>query len=164
MNTTQIINKTIKEGDKAPDFSLKNEAGEMVSLKALQGQTVILYFYPKDLTPGCTIEACNFRDSMPQLKQKNIVVLGVSRDSESLHQKFIDKHNLNFPLLVDHDGKVCKKYGVLKIKTLFGRQSQSIARSTFVINPQGIIQKAYHNIKAQGHVEQILKEIVAICF
>ena len=151
--------KELKEGQIAPLFSLKNEAGQDVSLKDLRGQTVILYFYPKDLTPGCTIEACDFRDNMPQIKRKKVVVLGVSRDSESLHQKFKNKYNLNFSLLVDDQAKVCKKYGVLKLKKLFGLESVSIQRTTFVIDPDGKIQKIYPQVKARGHVAQVLKDI-----
>ena len=149
----------LKEGDKAPEFSLKNQSGQEVSLKNFQGQTVILYFYPKDLTPGCIIEACDFRDNMKQLKNKKTVILGVSKDSEALHQRFINKYGLNFSLLVDDQGQVCQKYGVLKPKNLFGKEIISIQRTTFIINPNGKIQKIYLNVKASGHVEQVLNDI-----
>ena len=149
----------LKEGDKAPEFSLKNQSGQKVSLKDFQGQKVILYFYPKDLTPGCIIEACDFRDSMKYFKNEKIIILGVSRDSEALHQKFSDKYNLNFSLLVDDQSQLCQKYGVLKPKNMFGKEIISIQRTTFVIDPNGKIQKVYPNVKASGHVNQILKDL-----
>lgn len=156
------VNKVtnLKEGDQAPDFSLKDQSGQKVSLKDFKGQTVVLYFYPKDLTPGCTIEACDFRDHITQFKDKKAVVFGVSKDSESLHQKFINKYNLNFSLLVDHEGKVCQKYGILQTKKLFGKEIfNAIGRTTFLIAPDGKIQKIYRKVKVKGHVEQILKDL-----
>ena len=155
--TTKEVN--LKEGDKAPSFSLKDQTGQKVSLKDLEGQTVILYFYPKDLTPGCTIEACDFRDSMKKFKNKKAIILGVSRDSESLHQRFVNKYGLNFSLLVDDQGQLCQKYGVLKPKNMFGKEIISIQRATFVIGPDGKIQKVYPNVKASGHVEQVLSDL-----
>ena len=149
----------LKEGDNAPEFSLKNQSGQKVSLKDFQAQTVILYFYPKDLTPGCTIEACDFRDKMKKFKNKKAVILGVSRDSEALHQKFADKYNLNFSLLADDKSQVCQKYGVLKPKNMFGKEIISIQRTTFIINADGKIQKIYLNVKASGHVEQVLNDL-----
>ena len=149
----------LREGDKAPEFSLNNQSGQKVSLKDFQGQTVILYFYPKDLTPGCTIEACDFRDKMKKFKNKKAVILGVSRDSEALHQKFANKYNLNFSLLADDKSQVCQKYGTLKPKNMFGKEVISIQRTTFIINPNGKIQKIYLNVKASGHVEQILNDL-----
>ena len=157
MMDTKEVN--LKEGDKAPNFSLKNQIGQKISLKDFQGQTVILYFYPKDLTPGCTIEACDFRDNMKTFKNKKAVILGVSRDSEALHQRFINKYNLNFSLLVDDQSQVCQKYGVLKPKIMFGKKIISIRRTTFVIDPKGKIQKIYHNVKATGHVEKVLNDL-----
>src|SRR3954471_19963054 len=112
----------LKEGSRAPAFSLESDAGIKVSLKEFKGQTVILYFYPKDLTPGCTTEACDFRDAKPKLKRRDVIVLGVSKDSVASHGKFRDKHSLNFPLLSDPDGKVCEAYGVWKEKSLYGRK------------------------------------------
>ena len=156
MNTKEV---NLKQGDKAPEFSLKDQTGQKVSLKDLQGQTVILYFYPKDLTPGCTIEACDFRDGMKKFKNKKAIILGVSRDSEALHQRFVNKYGLNFSLLVDDESEVCQKYGVLKPKSMFGKGFISIQRTTFIINPNGKIQKIYLNVKASGHVEQILKDL-----
>ena len=149
----------LKEGDQAPKFSLKDQSGQMISLKDFQGQTVILYFYPKDLTPGCIIEACDFRDNMEKFKNKKVTILGVSKDSQVLHQKFANKYNLNFSLLVDDQSEVCQKYNVLKIKTLFGKSIKSIQRTTFIIAPDGKIQKIYLNVKAIKHVAQVLKDL-----
>src|SRR4029078_8229090 len=112
----------LKEGAKAPGFSLESDEGEAVSRKDFKGKTVVLYFYPKDMTPGCTQEACDFRDSSARLKKKGAVVLGVSKDSVESHRKFIDKQELNFPLLADVDGKVCDSYGVWQEKSLYGRK------------------------------------------
>ncbi len=150
---------SLKEGDTAPSFSLKDQTGQKVSLKDFQGQTVILYFYPKDLTPGCTIEACDFKDNMKQFKNKKTVILGVSRDSEDLHQRFVNKYGLNFSLLVDDQGQVCQKYGVLKPKNMFGKEIISIQRATFVIDSNGKIQKIYPNVTVKGHIEQILGDL-----
>ena len=150
----------LKEGDQAPDFSLKDQSGQKVSLKNFKGQTVVLYFYPKDLTPGCTVEACDFRDHINQFKDKKAVILGVSKDSESSHQKFINKHNLNFSLLVDSQGQVCQTYRVLQTKKIFGKEIfNAIQRTTFLIAPDGKIQKIYRKVKVKGHVEQILRDL-----
>src|SRR3954468_13722734 len=116
----------LKIGDRAPSFSALTELGEKVSLKDLKGKTVILYFYPKDLTPGCTQEACDFRDSFARLKKAGALVYGVSKDSVESHRKFIGKHELNFPLLSDSEGKVCEAYGVWKEKSLYGRKFMGI--------------------------------------
>ena len=158
---TEFQNKQLHEGDFAPAFSLKDQTGQDVSLKDFQDQTVVLYFYPKDLTPGCTIEACDFRDSMTRFEYKNIAVLGVSRDTKALHQRFANKYDLNFSLLADTEGQVCEKYKVLKTKTLFGKTVEFINRTTFIIAPNGKIQKIYPDVKAKGHVDQILKDLVS---
>jgi len=149
----------LKVGDKAPNFTLPSDSGEEISLKDYQGKTVILYFYPKDMTPGCTTEACDFRDAAPSYKKKKAVVLGVSRDSQERHGKFRDKYELNFPLLADEDGKVCKAYGVWQEKSLYGRKFMGIVRSTFVIDPKGKIAKIYDKVKVKGHADAILEEI-----
>jgi len=149
----------LKVGDKAPNFTLPSDGGEEVSLKDFQDKTVILYFYPKDMTPGCTAEACDFRDAAPRYKKKKAVVLGVSRDSQERHGKFRDKYELNFPLLADEDGKVCKAYGVWQEKSLYGRKFMGIVRSTFVIDPKGKIAKIYDKVKVKGHADAILEEI-----
>ncbi|MDO8519659.1 MAG: thioredoxin-dependent thiol peroxidase, partial [Deltaproteobacteria bacterium] len=133
----------LKEKDQAPDFSLKNQKGETVALKNLKGKNVVLYFYPKDMTPGCTVEACDFNENLPLIKKKNTVVLGVSFDSEDLHNKFIAKHGLGFDLLVDADKEIAQKYGVYQMKKFMGKEFMGIVRSTFVIGPEGKIKKVF---------------------
>lgn len=150
----------LKEGQKAPAFSLKDQHDQLICLKDLKGQTVVLYFYPKDMTPGCTVQACDFRDNLLKLKKHKVMVLGVSKDSQDLHQRFTDKYDLNFSLLVDDKSEVCEKYGVLVTKTLFGKTIfGAIQRTTFIIDSDGHIQKIYPKVKAKGHVEQILKDL-----
>jgi peroxiredoxin Q/BCP len=151
----------LKEGGRAPAFKLESDSGEKVALKDFLGQTVVLYFYPKDLTPGCTKESCDFRDSMARLKRAGAIVLGVSKDSVESHRKFIAKHDLNFPLLSDPEGEVCQAYGVWKEKSLYGRKFMGIERTTFVISSAGKIQKIFPKVKVPGHVEQVLSEIQA---
>ena len=146
----------LKEGDLAPNFSVKNEKGETVSLRDFKGKTVVLYFYPKDMTPGCTIEACDFRDQLKKFGAAGAVVLGVSKDPEDRHQKFIQKYDLNFPLLADTDEKLCKDYDVIQEKSLYGRKFMGIERSTFVIGPDGRIKKVWNKVKVAGHVDDVL--------
>jgi thioredoxin-dependent peroxiredoxin len=146
----------LKPGDKAPQFSLPSDDGKTMSLKDLKGKKVILYFYPKDLTPGCTTEACDFRDALPAIKKKKAVVVGISRDSLDKHEKFKTKHELNFPLLSDADGKVCAAYGVWKEKSLYGRKFMGIERTTFVIDGSGKIASIFPKVKVNGHVDELL--------
>jgi peroxiredoxin Q/BCP len=145
----------LKEGDKAPDFCLEgiDEEGKEVKvcLKDLLGQNLIIYFYPKDNTPGCTQEACDI--------SKGYRVLGISPDPISSHKKFKEKYQLNFPLLSDPDYTVAKLYGAYGTKKMYGKETTGIIRSTFVINPDGTIKKAYYNVKAKGHVEKLLQEL-----
>ena len=148
----------LKVGNKAPSFTLESSTGGKVSLKDFAGKRVVLYFYPKDLTTGCTKQACDFRDSSAALKKKKVVVLGVSKDSMKSHEKFRDKHELNFPLLSDPEGKVCEAYGVWKEKSMYGRKYMGIERTTFVIGPDGKIEKIYEKVKVPGHVESILEK------
>jgi peroxiredoxin Q/BCP len=145
----------LKEGDKAPAFTLATDSGESVSLKNLKGKKVVLYFYPKDLTPGCTTEACDFRDSAAALKRAGAVVLGVSRDSVERHRKFKEKHKLNFPLLSDETGEVCEAYGVWQEKSLYGRKFMGIVRTTFVIGADGKISRIFQKVKVAGHVSAV---------
>ena len=150
-----------KEGNKAPDFSAKDQNGKTVKLAPLKGKkNVVLYFYPKDMTPGCTTEACDFRDH--HKKFKNTVVLGVSIDSPERHQKFIDKYNLPFTLIADTNQKVVNKYGVWQEKSLYGKKFMGIVRSTFIIDKNGVIRKIFPKVKVKGHVEEILNEIKAL--
>lgn len=142
-------------GDQAPTFALPNERGEIVRLDDLSGSVVVLYFYPKDDTPGCTKEACAFRDAMPRIQRTHAVVLGVSMDSPESHQKFIAKHGLPFSLLSDHEGEVSRAYGVYRKKNLYGKVSWGIERSTFVIDRQGKIKRIYRKVKVDGHVDEV---------
>lgn len=152
--------KELQSGDVAPNFTLPANNGETVSLSALKGKWVVLYFYPKDDTPGCTKEACGFRDTKTKWTKKGAVVLGVSKDDVNSHQKFIDKYNLNFLLLADTDGTVIEKYGAFKKKSMFGKTFLGIERSTFLINPEGKIKKVWRKVKVEGHDEEVLKEMV----
>jgi len=146
-------------GDKAPDFTLPTDEGRTLSLHSLQGKKVILYFYPKDNTPGCTREACDFRDSFAQLSNENVVVLGVSKDSVEKHQKFKEKYALPYFLLADVNGDVCEKYDIINKKSLFGNTFLGIQRSTFLIDEQGIIRAVWRKVKVNGHIKQVLDEL-----
>ena len=145
----------LKAGDKAPAFKLTTDEGETVSLGDFKGKTVVLYFYPKALTSGCTVQACDFRDRKAALSRKKAVVLGVSRDPLKKLQAFRDKHELNFPLLSDEDGKVCEAYGVWKEKSLYGRKYMGIERTTFVIGPDGKIAHIFPKVKVNGHADAV---------
>jgi thioredoxin-dependent peroxiredoxin len=145
------------EGKKAPAFELPDQNGNKVALKDLTARgSVVLYFYPKDMTPGCTAEACSFRDNLADLRSIGAQVVGISADSSASHQKFIEKHTLNFPLLSDAGNKVSKAYGVYKKKSLYGREFMGIVRSTFLIDHQGIITKVFPKVKVNGHTEEVL--------
>ena len=139
-------------GDKAPAFSLPNERSETVTLKSLKGNQVVLYFYPKDDTPGCTKEACGFRDSITPIGKADAVVLGVSMDDADSHARFIKKYGLPFSLLCDEDGTVSKAYGVYKKKNLYGRIYWGIERSTFIIDETGRLKAIFRKVKVDGHV------------
>jgi peroxiredoxin Q/BCP len=143
-------------GSKAPDFSLPDGNGGTVSLKLLKGKTVILYFYPKDNTSGCTKEACDFRDNIAVISKKGAVVVGVSADSVPSHKKFADKFGLQFPLASDEKKELVKKYGVWKEKSMYGRKYLGIERTTFVIDGRGIITHIFPKVKVAGHVEELL--------
>ncbi len=152
----------LKVGDAAPDFELKTDTGETVRLSDYRGQRVILYFYPKDDTPGCTTQACGFRDHYPQIEEKNAVVLGVSPDDEASHRKFKTKYDLPFTLLVDEDGKVAEKYGVWGEKSLYGKTYMGVYRSHFVIDEEGRIADAQLKVKPEDSVERALASIEAV--
>ena len=142
-------------GDKAPDFSLPDQDGKTVSLKSLKGKQMVLYFYPKDDTPGCTKEACGFRDSLKAIEKINTVVLGVSIDNAASHHKFIKKYSLPFPLLCDEDGTVSKAYGVYKLKNMYGKTYWGIERSTFIIDETGKLKAIFRKVKVDGHVDEV---------
>jgi peroxiredoxin Q/BCP len=146
----------IKEGQEAPDFTLPSSGGGEISLRALRGKNVVLYFYPKDDTPGCTKEACAFRDSQSKIKKSGAVVLGVSPDSLASHDKFRTKYKLNFPLLADSDKAVAKKYGAFGEKVMYGKRVVGMIRSTFVIDGAGVVRKVFPRVRVDGHDEQVL--------
>lgn len=147
-------------GDNAPDFTLVTDDGvTSVTLSKLKGKKVVLYFYPKDNTPGCTKEACDFRDHFATFKKQGAEVFGISKDSAKAHTKFKEKYTLPFTLLVDENGDVCEAYGVLNKKSLFGKTFLGIQRSTFFIDEKGIIRAIWRKVKVNGHVEQVLDEL-----
>lgn len=159
---TPVPEKTIQSlqaGDPAPGFSLPDETGKTVSLSAFRGKKVVLYFYPKDNTPGCTTEACSFRDTLQNLKKKGAVLLGVSADSVSSHRKFSDKFQLNFPLLSDESKMMIQAYGVWKEKTLYGRKFMGIERTTVVINEEGTIKRIFPKVKVNGHIAEVIQAL-----
>jgi len=149
----------VKEGNKAPAFNLESTSGEKIALKDFAGKRVVLYFYPKDNTSGCTKEACNFRDDFSKYKKKGAVILGISPDSAKSHQKFTEKYSLPFPLLVDADHKVAEKYGVWVEKSMYGKKYFGIERSTFIIGPDGKIKKIFKKVKVDGHSDAVLSEL-----
>ena len=146
----------LKPGDKAPQFNLKDADGNNVKLSDFKGRKVVLYFYPKDLTPGCTIEACAFRDDIGPIKKLGAVVLGVSADDEKLHKKFREKHSLNFPLLADTAHEVSEKYGAWQEKSMYGRKYWGIARITYIIDESGKIAHAWPKVKPDGHSKEVI--------
>ncbi|PFO77953.1 thioredoxin-dependent thiol peroxidase [Bacillus cereus] len=143
-------------GEVAPDFTLEGSNGEQITLSDFRGKNVVLYFYPKDMTPGCTTEACDFRDAYGLFREKDTVILGVSPDSANRHLKFIEKHDLPFVLLVDEDHKVAELYDVWKLKKNFGKEYMGIERSTFLINKDGELVKEWRKVKVKGHIEDVL--------
>lgn len=144
---------------KAIDFSLPDQNGKVHSLSSYKGSWVFLYFYPKDDTPGCTKEACGFRDSLNDLKKHNVFVLGVSADSVSSHQKFAKKYNLNFPLLSDEKKEIIKAYGAFGKKKFMGKEFEGILRISFLINPKGEIVKKYDKVKPEVHAKEVLEDV-----
>lgn len=151
----------LSKGDIAPDFSLTSDGGDTVGLADLRGRRVVLFFYPKDDTSGCTKEACGFRDALPAFGAQDAVVLGVSPDGVDSHEKFRDKYDLNFPLLADTDHSVAVAYGVWGKKKLYGREYEGVLRSTFLIDADGRIEKIYRKVKPAGHADEILADLEA---
>ncbi|MDX5322349.1 MAG: thioredoxin-dependent thiol peroxidase [Exiguobacterium sp.] len=143
----------------APTFTLPNQNGDMISLEQYRGQKVVLYFYPKDSTPGCTTEACDFRDAMPKLS--GAVVIGISADSQKKHQNFINKHELPFDLLVDAHHEVSELYGVWQLKKNYGKEYYGIVRSTFLINEDGYIEQEWRSVKVNGHVDEVVAAVTS---
>lgn len=149
----------LKVGDKAPDFLISDDDGKEVALSSFRGKKVVLYLYPKDNTPGCTKEACSFRDGHAEIKKLGAVVLGVSVDSVSSHIKFREKYQLNFPLLSDVNKEVVQAYGVWKEKSLYGRKFMGIERTTFIIDEKGKIATIFPKVKVDKHLEEVLKAL-----
>ncbi len=148
---------TLKAGDKAPGFKTTNQDGKEISLDGLKGKKVVLYFYPKDSTPGCTMQACNLRDNYEALQKANYIVLGVSADTEKLHKRFIEKQSIPFDLLMDEDKTIIQAYGVWGLKKFMGREFDGIHRTTFLIDEEGIIEEVIMKVKTKDHTNQILK-------
>ena len=147
---------SLKVGDKAPDFTLPTDGGGEVSLKDLKGKKLVLYFYPKDDTPGCTTEACGFRDALPDFSKVKAAIVGISKDSAASHDKFKTKFKLPFPLASDEDGKVCAAYGTWVEKSMYGKTYMGIERSTFLIDETGVIRNIWRKVKADGHAAEVL--------
>ena len=152
----------IEEGKKAPDFTLPAHDGTRFKLSTLKGRAVVLYFYPKDDTPGCTKEACGFRDTAAQLTRLGAVVIGVSPDGPESHERFRTKYKLPFTLLADVDHRVAEKYGAWREKNMYGKKTMGIARSTFLIDPDGRIAKVFKAVRADGHAEQVLEALAEL--
>lgn len=155
----KALAQELQVGDTAPDFSAADETGKVHKLKDYRGKTVVLYFYPKDQTPGCTIEACDFRDRQAKFEKKGAVLLGVSPDNASSHENFKRKQKLNFPLLVDEDKALCRLYGVWQKKTLYGRDFMGVVRSTFVIGPDGKLKDLVRKVSVAGHAQSMLEAV-----
>lgn len=146
-------------GALAPGFMLKNQRGETISLDQYRGKPVVLYFYPKDDTPGCTAEACDFRDNIARAASKGAVVLGISRDDEASHQRFAEKYQLPFDLLADTDGRVCELYGAWREKSMYGKTFMGIVRMTYIIDAEGRVKKIYPKVSVTGHVDDVLANL-----
>ncbi|OGU72153.1 MAG: alkyl hydroperoxide reductase [Ignavibacteria bacterium RBG_16_34_14] len=149
----------LQEGKKAPAFTLNNQNGDTISLNDFKGKNVILYFYPKDNTSGCTAEACSFRDDFPKFEKTDAVIVGVSPDSVESHKKFAQKYNLNFDLLSDEKKEAIKKYDVWKEKNMYGRKYMGVERTTYIINSEGKIKKIFRKVKVNGHNKEVLEAL-----
>jgi peroxiredoxin Q/BCP len=151
--------RMLKVGDKAPEIKLETDSGEMFDLAAHKGEKVILYFYPRADTPGCTVEACEFRDSSKKIVKKGALIVGISPDTVKAQAKFKTKFGLPFILLADADRKVAESYGVVKEKNMYGKKVMGVARTTFLIGPDGKIEKIFDKVKPEGHAEEVLTEL-----
>lgn len=153
---------SIQLGDIAPNFKAPLDGGKELELSSLIGQNVVLYFYPKDDTSGCTKEACGFRDNMERITSHNAVVIGVSPDSVKSHDKFVEKYNLNFNLVSDEDKSISTSYGVWVEKSMYGKKYMGVERTTFIINKEGKIAKVYNKVKVDGHVDAVINDLATI--
>ncbi len=149
----------LEEGQKAPDFNLPDQDEKTIALNDFKGKWLILYFYPKDMTPGCTTEACNFQENLNIFLNLDAQIVGISKDSVARHRKFADKHGLRFTLLSDENGNVCEKYGVWQKKKLYGREFMGIVRSTFIIDPDGVIRKVWPKVKVKEHHQEVAEAL-----
>lgn len=159
MDAKKVNEVVLSEGDKAPEVSLPDDQGNQVSLADFKGKKVVLYFYPKDDTPGCTTEAKDFRDLKAEFDASGAVILGVSKDSVKKHDKFKCKYELSFPLLSDEEGDVCERYGVWVEKNMYGKKYMGIQRATFLINASGVIEKIWPKVSVTGHAEEVLSVV-----
>lgn len=150
----------LKSGQQAPNFSLKDHQGNVHQLSDYKGQSVVVYFYPKDDTPGCTKEACSFRDSYDDFREAGVEIIGISPDNEKSHTKFVEKFQLPFVLLSDPDHNVCEAYGVWGLKKFMGREYEGVFRTTFVIGPDGVIKRVFENVKPEDHSQEVISEVV----
>jgi peroxiredoxin Q/BCP len=146
-------------GKSIPQFSLPDQDGKIHNIKDYKGKWVIIYFYPKDLTPGCTTEACNFQEALPDFNSIDAVIFGISKDSVKQHKKFANKYNLQFSLLSDENSDVCEQFGVWQKKSMYGKEYMGIARSTFIVNPAGKIVKVYPKVNVKEHHSEILNDL-----
>jgi len=161
-NSQKEIRMPLSVGDVAPDFTVPSTDGSIVSLSSLKGSNLVLYFYPKDDTSGCTAEACSFRDNIARVQSHGAKLFGISPDGVKSHKKFTDKYELNFPLLADEDHAVAELYGVWVEKSMYGRKYMGIERTTFVIGADGTIKAIFHKVKEPGHTEEVLKALDAL--
>lgn len=152
---------TLNVGDKAPDFDLPTDGDGRATLKEFKGEKIVLYFYPKDDTPGCTKESCGFNENLSALNKLGTQVIGVSKCSVKKHDKFKAKYDLNFPLISDEDSDMCERYGVWKEKSMYGKTYMGIERSTFLIDEKGIIEAVWHKVKVNGHVDEVIEAVKA---
>lgn len=160
--TTPKAPMPLNPGDPAPDFTLSDGDGNSVTLSELRGQWVVLYFYPRDNTPGCTKEACGFRDEYANYQAKDVTVFGISTDNQTSHQKFTKKHNLPFPLLSDLEGSVATAYDSYGLKKFMGKEFMGVFRNTFLINPEGRIEKIYRKVKPEPHAAEVLNDLAQL--
>ncbi|GAA0134559.1 thioredoxin-dependent thiol peroxidase [Paenibacillus sp. YSY-4.3] len=154
-----MVDMQVQVGEMVPDFQLPADGGEKIALSEFRGRKVVLYFYPRDMTPACTQQACDFRDQSEALLEQGAVVLGISGDSVKSHDKFKAKHGLTFPLLADEDHRISRMFGVWQLKKLYGREYEGIVRSTFLIDEEGRLQKEWRGIRVAGHVEKVLEAL-----
>ena len=154
-----MARKPIAEGSKAPDFDLTATGGKSVRLSELQGRPVVVYFYPKDNTPGCTAEGQDFRDLYPRFRRRRTIILGISRDTLKAHENFKAKHKFPFQLLSDPDEDACKSYDVIKMKNMYGRKVRGIERSTFLIDPEGVVRRVWRKVRVPEHAAEVLAAV-----